>query len=223
MAIVMAAAATGVANTYRQRRLQGWHALRAAAAAALPLALVLAVLLLTRIEALGLREHLVDDPAGTGAYLGHLARIRVSPALVLRVSEILDVPAGFLEWRFRVLHLPWLLPFLVPAALTTLALRRQLPEGSSIAAPFVAAARWCASLPCACGGRGLMHEGEPGREDCAVACTASGSTSGYAYMTHICMASKCCWGHRWRLRAGQRALLPASSPQSSLRNCLPRA
>lgn len=77
---------------------------------------------------------------GFGNYLKHLARIQISPTLVVRVSELPHVPAGALVRHFRVLHLPWLLRFLVPTMLTAVALWRRLPEGSAVVAPFAAAA-----------------------------------------------------------------------------------
>jgi lactate permease len=93
-----------------------------------PIALTLAVLLVTRLPALGLRHWLTSDEPNLAIPLGDLGLFTASPSLVLRLENIFGEN---LSWTHALLYVPSILPFLLVAALT-LALFQSLSQFASV-------------------------------------------------------------------------------------------
>lgn len=83
-------------------------------AAALPILAVVALLAITRIDALGLKALLNADAPAASLRLGVLGEASITPALVLALREILGTDAA---WRMPVLYVPFILPFILVATL----------------------------------------------------------------------------------------------------------
>jgi hypothetical protein len=62
---------------------------------------------------------------------------------VVSISGILGQDAPDVAWRYELLFVPFLVPFVLAAGITAIIWRKQLPDGVSIAHPFVEAAHRC--------------------------------------------------------------------------------
>ncbi len=89
--------------------------LRDLARAAFPLWATVIVLLLTRVEAVGLKDLLRADSPAWSLPLGSLGEFVVSPGLVLQLKGIFGTPVS---WRHELLYVPSILPFFLVAALS---------------------------------------------------------------------------------------------------------
>jgi lactate permease len=77
----------------------------------------LLILLITRIQQLGIKGLLNrTDPAWT-ASLGPLGDLSVSPALVISVRDVLGVAGADGSWSYKALYVPALIPFFLVSAL----------------------------------------------------------------------------------------------------------
>jgi len=79
-----------------------------------PLAATVAILLATRIPALGLRQWLTAAEPYLSLPLGSLGTFTVSPSLVLALHDILGKD---LHWRHALLYVPSIIPFVLTAGL----------------------------------------------------------------------------------------------------------
>jgi lactate permease len=114
----------------------------------MPLWLTVILLLITRIKPIGLNKHLHSIKPSLSISLRHLFRYKLSAWLVSQVTNILGVEAENLDWKFELLYVPFLLPFLVVSAVTVALFRKNLPEGSSVLSPFKNSFRRSDALPC---------------------------------------------------------------------------
>lgn len=80
------------------------------ARAALPLAAVILILAITRIEQLGVRPFLTAATPQVALPLGPLGELWVSPALVIGLRGILQTNVA---WQMPLLYIPFILPFVV--------------------------------------------------------------------------------------------------------------
>jgi lactate permease len=86
---------------------------RALLSATFPLWGTILILLVTRIEQLGLKRLLnVTDPAASIS-LGTLGDLSISPALVIGIENVFGIPGGDGAWSYRTLYVPALIPFFV--------------------------------------------------------------------------------------------------------------
>jgi len=76
----------------------------------LPLVLVIVVLILTRVEGLGLKSLLTSLASSWSASLGKLGIFSLSPSLVVGLKNILGTAQN---WSHAILYVPSILPFLV--------------------------------------------------------------------------------------------------------------
>lgn len=65
----------------------------------------------------------------------------------MQVTHIFDQDAENLNWKYELLYVPFLLPFLVVSAVTVAVFRKDLPQHASPLSPFKAAFKRCAPLP----------------------------------------------------------------------------
>lgn len=113
----------------------------------MPLWLTVLLLLVTRIEPLGVRDVIQDPDPNFDIDLGYLFKFEVSASLVVRVSRIFGLPPGTLAWTFQLLYVPFIVPFIVVSIVTVLLFRRNLPEGATMLTPFVDAGVRCDPQP----------------------------------------------------------------------------
>lgn len=124
--------------------MQGWPAWATLILRTMPLWLTVLLLLVTRIEPLGVRDVIQDPDPNFDIDLGYLFKFEVSASLVVRVSRIFGLPPGALAWTYQLLYVPFLVPFIVVSIVTVVLFRRNLPEGASVLTPFVDAGVRCA-------------------------------------------------------------------------------
>eukprot|EP00892_Ulva_mutabilis_P009417 jgi/Ulvmu1/6848/UM031_0053.1 len=112
----------------------------------MPLWLTVLLLLITRIEPLGVRDVIQDADPNFDIDLGLLFKFELSASLVVRISEIFGLPPGSLAWKYELLYIPFLLPFVAVSIVTVGIFRRNLPEGATVLSPFMEAARRAAGV-----------------------------------------------------------------------------
>lgn len=122
--------------------LQDWGPVKQLILRTMPIWLTVVLLLLTRIDPIGLRSRLLDPNPNFDIRFGYLFKFELSPSLVVRVSEILaEVGDGEqrngLQWTYEILYIPFLLPFLVASAATVAVFRGSLPRGMSVVSPLL--------------------------------------------------------------------------------------
>lgn len=120
----------------------------------MPLWLTVLLLLVTRIEPIGVRDIIQDPDPNFDVDLGYLFKVELSPSFVFRISRIFGLPPGSLVWKYELLYVPFLLPFVIVSIVTVAIFRRSLPEGATVFSPFLAAGQRCRTprptlfLPC---------------------------------------------------------------------------
>jgi L-lactate permease len=133
--------------------IQGWDARTQLILRTMPIWLTVFILLLTRIEPVGLRSRLVDPEPNFDLHFGYFLKFELSASLVVRVSEFFNFDDSSsdhkgLSWTYELLYIPFLFPFVVASLVTLLVFKRSLPEGMTLLDPFKASFRRCAaSLP----------------------------------------------------------------------------
>jgi lactate permease len=88
-----------------------------------PLLAIVGILLLTRIPFFGLRQLLNSEAEWVSVRLGPLGVFSLSPSLVFQLRAILGED---LHWSYALLYVPFILPFIVAAALALILYRRPL-------------------------------------------------------------------------------------------------
>lgn len=132
--------------------LQDWGPWKQLLLRTMPIWLTVALLLLTRVDTIGLRSILNDPEPNFDIHLGHLFKFELSASLVVRISDFLKEVGGSedrnsLEWTYQVLYVPFLLPFVLASAVTVAVFRSSLPHGMSVLEPFWESCRRCDILP----------------------------------------------------------------------------
>jgi lactate permease len=136
--------------------LQGWSTPFQALMRTMPLWLTVLVLLVTRLEFLGVREAINDagktipNEPRLSIYFGRLFKFELTETVIFSISDILGETEG-LRWNFPFLYIPFFLPFIVVSATTVAVFHKDLPPGMSVFEPFREAFRRCVShAKCAC-------------------------------------------------------------------------
>jgi lactate permease len=94
-----------------------------------PIWITVLVLVATRVEQLGLKALLTDPRPVFTAGLGPLGQLSVSPALVIRLTDIFGAPVA---WNFQALYVPALIPFFLVSALSVLVFRMSRPQARAV-------------------------------------------------------------------------------------------
>lgn len=90
----------------------------------MPLWLTVLLLILTRIEPLGLKSLLrVDEPEIVNGSLGTLGHLRISVVGRFSLTQILGTNLG---WTYELLYIPFLLPFVAAGCASLLVFRKEL-------------------------------------------------------------------------------------------------
>eukprot|EP00538_Stauroneis_constricta_P013100 CAMPEP_0119571544 /NCGR_PEP_ID=MMETSP1352-20130426/44175_1 /TAXON_ID=265584 /ORGANISM="Stauroneis constricta, Strain CCMP1120" /LENGTH=574 /DNA_ID=CAMNT_0007621225 /DNA_START=16 /DNA_END=1740 /DNA_ORIENTATION=- len=88
----------------------------------LPIWGVVLLLILTRVEEVGLKEHLVDKEPHFEIVLGSWGIFRLSRTLVFQLNHIMTYPN--LNWTYQFLYIPFFMPFIL-ISFVTFAIFRQ--------------------------------------------------------------------------------------------------
>lgn len=81
-----------------------------------PLWGVVLLLILTRVEQIGIKEHLISQETYFSIHFGTLGTFRLSSSLVFQVRDILTYPN--LNWKYELLYVPFIIPFILISLLT---------------------------------------------------------------------------------------------------------
>lgn len=132
--------------------VQDWSTNKQLVLRTMPLWLTVLILLLTRIEPIGLRERLLDPEPNFAIQFGYLFKFELSASLVVTISDFLNFDDSIegrsgLSWDYELLYIPFVLPFVAASAATILVFRSSMPAGSSPLQPFRESFRRCALGP----------------------------------------------------------------------------
>eukprot|EP00980_Cylindrotheca_fusiformis_P017540 scaffold5502_cov115-Cylindrotheca_fusiformis.AAC.2 len=101
-----------------------------------PIWLVVLLLVLTRVEDIGLKDYLTRKEPNFAIYFGTYGTFRLSASLVLQLYNILSYPG--LNWKFELLYLPFIMPFVLVSLFTMLVYRKDLQRSPKQIAGIVA-------------------------------------------------------------------------------------
>jgi len=82
----------------------------------LPIWGVVVLLILTRVETFGIKEHLIDTEPNFEIVLGSWGIFRLSRTLVFQLNHILSYPN--LNWTYQFLYVPFFMPFIFVSLIT---------------------------------------------------------------------------------------------------------
>ena len=85
---------------------------------------VVLILILTRVEQIGIKEHLTKREPYFSIYFGTLGTFRLSSSIVFQMLNILTFPN--MNWKYELLYVPFLIPFVVVSCLTMILYRKDL-------------------------------------------------------------------------------------------------
>lgn len=94
----------------------------------LPLWLTVLLLVLTRIEPIGLKEILTDPEPHTKVDLGSLGDFTLSASGVVGLKDVMRAPEAK-AWSYAVFYVPCILPFFIVGSITLLLYRNELQMG----------------------------------------------------------------------------------------------
>lgn len=89
-----------------------------------PIWLVVLLLVLTRVEQIGIKEYLTKREPNFSIHFGTYGVFRLSPSLVFQLNNILTYPG--LNWKYEFLYLPFIMPFVLVSFLTMFLYRKDL-------------------------------------------------------------------------------------------------
>eukprot|EP00980_Cylindrotheca_fusiformis_P031389 scaffold26288_cov132-Cylindrotheca_fusiformis.AAC.2 len=101
-----------------------------------PLWLVVLLLVLSRVEDIGLKDYLTRKEPNFAIYFGSYGTFRLSASLVLQLYNILSYPG--LNWKFELLYIPFIMPFVLVSLFTMLVYRKDLQRSPKQIAGIVA-------------------------------------------------------------------------------------
>jgi lactate permease len=128
--------------------MQEWSTIKQFIMRTLPLWLTVLLLIVTRIEPIGLRSRLNDPEPNFSIQFGYLFKFELSASLVFRFSEFFNFDASKpgvegLKWEYELLYIPFVLPFMAASAITIAVFRSSLRPGVSVFEPFLESFRRC--------------------------------------------------------------------------------
>lgn len=89
-----------------------------------PIWAVVLLLVITRVEQIGVKENLTNREPYFSIHLKTFGTFRLSSSLVFQLRNILTYPS--LNWKYELLYVPFLLPFVTVSALTLFFYRKDL-------------------------------------------------------------------------------------------------
>jgi L-lactate permease len=101
-----------------------------------PIWAVVLLLVLTRVEQIGIKEYLTKLEPNFAVYFGTYGTFRLSVSVVLQLSNIMTYPG--LNWKYELLYLPFLMPFVLVSIVTMIIFRKDMDCGPKAIAQTVA-------------------------------------------------------------------------------------
>ena len=85
---------------------------------------VVLILIITRIEPIGIKEYLIKPTPYFSIHFGTWGTFRLSASLVFQLNNILTYPNS--NWKYELLYVPFLIPFVLVSLLTMVVYRKDL-------------------------------------------------------------------------------------------------
>jgi hypothetical protein len=127
--------------------VQKTHGIGPAVWRTMPLWLTVILLLITRIQPIGVHDRIrLTEPHFT-IHLGSLFHFKLSAWLVVQVSNIFGVESESMKWKYQLLYMPFIIPFIVVSAITVVLFPKDLPRGATVLSPFKEGFRRCGCQP----------------------------------------------------------------------------
>jgi hypothetical protein len=123
--------------------VQEMHGWKAAVWRTMSLWLTVILLLLTRIESIGIQNRIRSTEPHFTLSLGSLFHFKLSAWLVVQITDIFGIAAESMKWKYQLLYMPFVVPFLVVSAVTVVMFRKDLPRGSTMLSPFAEGLHRC--------------------------------------------------------------------------------
>ncbi len=101
-----------------------------------PIWLVVLILVLTRVEQIGIKEYLTLREPNFAIFFGTYGTFRLSASLVFQLNNILTYPE--LNWKYEFFYLPFIMPFVLVSLFTMLIYRKDLQRSPKEIAFIVA-------------------------------------------------------------------------------------
>jgi lactate permease len=93
----------------------------------LPIWAVVLMLIMTRVEEIGLKEYLTKKEPNFAIHLGTYGTFRLSSSLVIQLTDILSYPD--LSWKYELLYIPFIMPFVMVSVITMVIFRKDMSHG----------------------------------------------------------------------------------------------
>jgi L-lactate permease len=101
-----------------------------------PIWLVVLILIVTRLEQIGLKKFLTKVTPNFTIHFGTYGTFRLSASLVFQLRDILTFPG--INWKYELLYVPFLIPFVLVSLLNMYMYRKDLAHGPAHVARTVA-------------------------------------------------------------------------------------
>jgi L-lactate permease len=85
---------------------------------------VVLILILTRIEQIGIKDQLTKTEPYFSIHFGTLGTFRLSSSIVFQMRNILTFPN--MNWKYELLYVPFLIPFVLVSCITMILFRKDL-------------------------------------------------------------------------------------------------
>jgi L-lactate permease len=101
-----------------------------------PIWAVVLILILTRVEQIGIKEYLTKIEPYFSIHFGTYGTFRLSSSIVFQLRNILTYPN--LNWKYELLYIPFIMPFVLVSAITMVVFRKDMSHGPVAIAEVVA-------------------------------------------------------------------------------------
>jgi hypothetical protein len=101
-----------------------------------PIWAVVFLLVLTRVEQIGIKEYLTKVEPNFSIHFGTYGTFRLSCSIVFLLNNILTYPD--LNWKYELLYIPFIMPFVLVSAITMVIFRKDMSHGPLTIAKVVA-------------------------------------------------------------------------------------
>jgi L-lactate permease len=101
-----------------------------------PIWAVVLILVLTRVEQIGIKEYLTKIEPYFSIHFGTYGTFRLSSSIVFQLRNILTYPN--LNWKYELLYIPFIMPFVLVSVITMVIFRKDMCHGPVAIAKVVA-------------------------------------------------------------------------------------
>jgi L-lactate permease len=92
-----------------------------------PIWAVVLILILTRVENIGIKKHLIKQEPSFSIHFGSYGTFKLSASLVFSLQNILTYPN--LNWKYELLYVPFLIPFVLVSVAAMIVYRKDMKCG----------------------------------------------------------------------------------------------